>query len=148
MESKNFEIKGLSDIEDALKTLPAKLQAKIFKAFLAKAGREFVVKPLKSELNYSQKTESNIKVVSDSRTPLRVSAGVTNKAYPLRWTDLGTKVRTGKKGQNKGRIIGKHQIQPILEAAPEKIVKFAQEELSNEIQKIMERQLKKIKKKL
>lgn len=146
MDNKNIKVEGLKEVTDALKTLPAELQAKILKAFISKAGRDFIVKPMKSTLNYSNKTESTIKVVSDSKNKLAVQAGVSSKGYKLRWVDLGTEERKTKKGWNRGKITGKNQIQPLIEGQMEPIVDYADKELANEINKILERRLKKLKK--
>lgn len=144
MENKNINIEGLKEVTEALKALPAEMQAKVLKSFLAKAGRDFIVNPMKNTLNYSKETENTIKVISDSRDKLAVSAGVSSKGYKLRFADRGTKERT--KGHYRGKIIGKNQIQPLIEKQMESIVDYADKELGNEINKILERRLKKLKK--
>lgn len=146
MENKKFEIKGLDEIQNALKALPAKLQANILTSFLKKAGKKFIVDELKMKLNYSSKLEDSIKVVPDSRDKLVVHAGVTGKGYKLRWLDLGTTVRKTKKGYNRGMINPKNQIQPTIESNIENIVDYTNKEMSNEINKILERRLKRLKK--
>lgn len=147
MSNEHFEIDGMAEITAALKDLPVKIQAKILKAFLRKTGNKFIVNELKARLNYSQQTERSIKVVdANSNRELAVQAGVSSKGFKLRWTDLGTKERKTKKGGDRGKIDGKNQIQPTIEEQIEPIVKYAQEELGNEINKILERRLKKLRK--
>lgn len=144
METKDFKLEGAKEVMEALKELPAELQAKVIRSFLVKAGRKFIVDPLKTKLSYSNESESSIKVTTDSRNKLAVSAGVTSKGYKLRWTDLGTKDRT--KGHYRGRIIGKNQIQPQIEESIEPIIDYTNKELGNEINTILERRLKKLRK--
>lgn len=146
METKDFKLEGAKEVMDALKELPAELQAKILKSFITKAGKKFIVEPLKAKLHYSKATEDTIQVVGIPGNKLAVSAGVTSKGYKLRWTDLGTEQRATKKGYNRGKITGKHQIQPTIEEQIEPIINYAEEELANEVNKILERRLKRMRK--
>jgi len=146
MMNKGWKIDGLKELSDALKGLPVELQAKILQAFIRKAGTKFVVNQLKTTLNYSSKLESTIKVVSDPKNKLAVSAGVTSDGYKLRFVDKGTVERQTKKGSKRGRITGKKQIEPTVLNSVEPIIKYTQEELGNEIEKNLQRRLKKIRK--
>jgi hypothetical protein len=146
MQNSKYELKGAKEVTEALNKLPVDLQAKILRSFLSKAGRKFVTVPLKAKLNYSEKIENSIKVVNDSKNKLAVSAGVTGKGYKLRWVDLGTKPRTTKKGYNRGLINGKDQIQTHILDSVEPIIDYTNKELGNEVNKILERRLKKLKK--
>jgi hypothetical protein len=146
MESSNFKIEGLSETMAALKELPEKLQKQFIKNFLRKAGKKFVVEPLKSKLHYSGSLESTIKVVPANDDKNAIQAGVTGRGYKLRWVDLGTKER--KKGHNRGKIVGKKQIQPAIEESIPEIVKYTEDEFANEINRMLERKLKRLKKSL
>lgn len=147
-ELSQYKIEGLREVEEAMKELPVKLQRQILKSFIRKAGKKFIVDPLKTTLQYSQKLEDTIKVVTANDDKDAIQAGVSSKGYKLRWLDLGTKVRTTRKGHNRGQIIGKDQIQPLIENQVPKILKFTEEELGNEINKTIERRLKRLKKSL
>ena len=144
MEKTDYKVKGLDELMKALKALPTDIKAKVLQSLLSKAGRKFIVVPLKQKLNYSANTEKSIKVITDSRDKLRVTAGVSSSGYKLRWADLGTKERT--KGHNRGRIIGKKQIQPLIESQTKPIVDFISEEASDEINKALLRRLKRLRK--
>lgn len=146
VSNEKFEIKGLSDVEKALNELPAKLSANIIRNFLRKAGKKYISDGLKARLNYSAKTESTIGVVNDNRDKLRIQAGVTSDGYYLRWADRGTKLRTTKKGANRGQINGKNEVGPFIEEQIDDVVKYTEDELANEINKNIERRLKKLKK--
>jgi hypothetical protein len=148
MGSNDFKIEGLSETMEALKELPDKLQKQFVKSFLRKTGKKFIVDPLKTKLHYSESLENTIKVVTANDDKDGIQAGVTGKGYRLRWVDLGTKVRKTKKGYNRGQIIGKNQIQPTIEDQIEPIVKYTQDEFANEINKMLERRLKRLKKSL
>lgn len=148
MNNTQFEIKGISEVENALKNLPIDIQAKLVKGFLRKVGKKFIVDELRTILPYSKETKDTIQVVSGSKNELKVSAGVTRAGFHLRWADLGTKERKTKKGANRGQIVGKNQIQPTIERQIEPIVKYVEEEMANEINKSIERRLKKLNKTL
>lgn len=148
MESKDFKIEGLSETMAALKDLPNKVQNQFIKSFLRKAGKKFIVEPLKTKLHYSESIENTIKVVAANDDKNAIQAGVTGRGYKLRWADLGTKVRKTRKGYNRGQIIGKNQIQPTIEEQIPEIVKYTEEEFANEVNKTLERKLKRLKKTL
>lgn len=144
MINEQFKLEGTSEIMNALKSLPVDIQEKVIKSLLTKVGRKFIVEPMKLKINYSPATENTITVVTNSKDKLSIAAGVSSKGYKLRWTDLGTKIRKTKKGYNRGSIQGKHQIQPLIESQIEPIVTYINEEMGEEINKILERRLKKL----
>jgi hypothetical protein len=146
MENEQFKIEGAKEVMEAMKELPLKLQRQILKNFIRKVGKKFIVEPLKTKLHYSQSLENNIKVVTANDDKEAIQAGVTGKGYKLRWLDLGTKERKTRKGHNRGQIIGKNQIQPLIEDQVPEIIKFTEKELANEINKTLERKLKRLKK--
>lgn len=146
MENKTFKIEGLTELEGALKELPVNIQQQIYKSFMRKAGKKFIVDELKTVLSYSSKSEDSIKVVQANDDKMAVQAGVTGKGYKLRWADLGTKQRKTKKGANRGQIEGKKQIQPVIERQIEPIVTYMQDEIANHIDKYLNRKLKKMRK--
>lgn len=148
MENSQFKIDGLKEVTEAMKDLPVKLQRSILKSFVRKAGNKFIVAPLKTTLHYEQNLENTIKVVTANDDKDAIQAGVTSKGYKLRWLDLGTKVRKTRKGHNRGQIIGKDQIQPTIEQKIPEILDFTEKELGSEINKTIERRLKKLKKAL
>ena len=157
MENESYKLDGVKEVIDALKDLPQELQVKVLKGFLQKVGRSFIVQPLKVAIPYKQlhmrdkspvTNNEFIRVTTDSRTPLSVSAGVTSKGYKLRWLDKGTKLRVTKKGHSRGQIVGKNIIQPLIEDQIPKIVEYTEKEIGNEIDKALSRRLKKLKKSL
>jgi hypothetical protein len=146
MESKGFRVEGLSETVAALNPIAEKLP--FLKAFLRKAGKKFIADPLKAKLHYSENLEKTIKVVAANDDKDAVQAGVTGRGYKLRWVDLGTKIRKSRKGKSRGQIIGKNQIQPAIEEGIPEIIKYAEDEFANEINKMLERRLKRLKKSL
>jgi hypothetical protein len=149
METNNeFKVEGIKEIMEALTILPAEMQARILSSALLKTGRECIVKPLKSALNYSAESEKGIKVSKIRNNKLAVKAGLSNAAYKIRWADGGTEERKTKKGQSRGKIDGKHQIGPIIERQIEPTVKYIEKEMGVEIDKILKRRLKKLNKSL
>jgi hypothetical protein len=148
LELNKYSLEGVSELENALKQLPADLRQKILKSFIRKVGKKFIVDELKTRLHYKQELIDSIKVVKANDDKNAIQAGVTSKGYKLRWLDLGTKERATKKGANRGRIIPKNQIQPTIEKQIEPIIKYTQEHLGEEINKNLERRLKRLRKTL
>jgi len=144
MGDNDYTIPGAKKVQDALKMLPTKLQSQIVKGFVSKAGRKFVVKPLKDALDYSKELEKNIKIIDAGQKVVSIVAGVGRKGYKINWVDRGTSERRTKSGANRGRIVGRNQIQPIIKKQIEPLIKFTQDEYENEINIILERRLKKL----
>jgi len=144
MKNNDYKVKGLDELMKALKALPTDIKVKTLQSLLSKAGRKFIVIPLKQKLSYSANTEKSIKVMTDSKDKLRITAGVSSSGYKLRWADLGTKERT--KGHNRGKIIGKNQIQPLIEEQTKPIIDFLSNEATDEVNKALQRRLKRLRK--
>ena len=152
MENKSFKLEGAKEVIEALKQLPIDVQSKFIKGFLRKVGKMFIVDELKRILPKTLRTRKGtvigqsefIQSNNTSKNELRVIAGLMNSGYKLKWLDLGTKVRTTKKGANRGQIVGKNQIQPLIEKQIEPIIKYFDDEFSNEINKSIKRKLKRL----
>jgi hypothetical protein len=140
--AETFEIKGLKEVEQAIKDLPVKMQASVYRAINRKAVKRFVVDNIRSAVNYSAKTERGIQVVNDRDDKTAVYGGVTSDVFPLRFADLGTAARYTEKGAFRGAIAGKHQIQPIILNSVNDIIKSENEEIGNETIKILEKRIK------
>lgn len=144
MAVEKYSLEGVDELVNALKSLPVDLQNKILKGFLRKVGNKFIVNPLKAKVPYSQKSKKTIKVTAGNKNETNVSAGVGRSGFKLRWAELGTVERKTKKGANRGRIQGRNIIQPHIEGEINNIVDYVNDELGNEIQKTLERRLKKL----
>lgn len=146
--STQYKLEGHQQLIDALKVLPEKVRNNVIKSLLRKTGKKFIVDELKLGLNYKQETEKNIRVIGSksSENTIAVDAGVGSRAYHLRWADLGTKERKTKKGANRGKIIGKDEIQPTIERQIEPIVDNVNENLGKDINDILARKLKRLRK--
>lgn len=159
MES-NFKLGGSDALMKALKELPNDLKRKVFKSFLSKIGRKFIVNELKQKLPYSSRLKKSIGLSFPKKDDLAVQVGVmtgqrtylaNGKSTPpsgiiLKWLDKGTKPR--KKGHNRGQITGQNRVQPIIESQIEPLIKYAGEEMANEINNNLKKRLTKLKKSL
>ena len=67
-------------------------------------------------------------------------------AVLLRWFDKGTVVRTTKKGYNRGQIIGQHKVQNTILSNVSGVIQFFNEDFGTEVDRILQRKLKKINK--
>jgi hypothetical protein len=140
--AETFEIQGLKEVEQAIKDLPVKMQASVYRAINRKAVKRFVVDNIRSAVNYSAKTEKGIQVVNDRNDKTAVFGGVTSDAFVLRFADRGTAARYTEKGAFRGAITGKHQIQPIILDSVNDIIKYMNEEIGNEMVKVLEKRIK------
>lgn len=143
-----FKIEGLKEISDALNDLPTKMQAQIYRALNRKAVKKYVVDNIRNAINYSSRSEKGITVINDRSDPTAVYGGISSKVYWLRWADLGTASRYTHKGAFRGSIIAKNQIQPIILGSVDDIIKYMNEEIGTEMQKIIEKRIKNVNKKL
>ena len=146
--AEKFEILGLTEVERALKDLPVKMQAQIYRALNRKAAKKYIVDNLRSVLDYSSKTEAGINIIGDRNDKTAVYAGVTNKSFWLRFADKGTAKRYTEKGAYRGQIIGKNQIEPAILGSVDEIIKYMNEEVGTEITNILEKRLKSVNRKL
>ena len=143
-----FKIDGLKEVEEALKDLDPKLQAQIYRTVNRKGVKKYIVDNLKSLLNYSARTESGIALVNDPADKTAVYGGVTGRSYWLRFADRGTAKRQTSKGANRGSIVGKKQIQPAILNSVDDLVKYMNEEIGTEVEKILTRRIKSTQKKI
>lgn len=146
--AQTFQISGLKEIEEALNNLPTELQQKVLGQINKKAVDKLVVGPIRGAVSYSSKTESNIKVTPDTEDKTAFYGGVTSDAFWLRFTDFGTKQRFTKIGRPKGRIVGRRTIETTIIHSVDDIITFANEEIGDELEKILNAKLKSTLKKL
>lgn len=138
----NFEIVGLKEVKEALKELAPKLQLRIINSFLQKAGREYIVKPLKSGLSYSSFTKKGLRVIQNRQDKLSIVAGFCTDRFWIRFVEYGTKERT--KGHKRGRITARPQVGRIVDMQINPIIEFARKDFGEEIQKNLKRRIKKL----
>ena len=96
--AETFEIVGLRELEMAIKELPIKMQASIYRALNRKAVKKYVVDNIRNTISYSNRTEKGIQVVNDRSDKTGVFGGVTSSAYWLRFADrLWDSIKTNRK---------------------------------------------------
>lgn len=137
-----FEIIGLKEVEEAIKDLPIKMQAQIYRALNRKAVKKYVVDNIRNAVTYSNQTEKGITIVNDRNDKTAVYGGVTSDSFYLRFADRGTAARYNEKGAFRGQIVGKNQIQPIIEGSVDDIIKYMNDEIGTEIAAILEKKLR------
>ena len=133
MNNEKFEITGMEELVRQLNGLEPFVAQTILQDYLKATSNKFIVSSLKSGLNYSGYTESQIKVSRDKIKQLAFFSGPTTDAFWLRFTDKGTAVRKTKKGANRGFITGKHQIPGIVNSQIQLIIDDAENELGRAI---------------
>lgn len=148
MEDKTITIEGMDEAIESISFLTPERQVKIIEEYLRKTEKKFIADELKSTLNYSNATEKSITVAKKKRNKLAFKAGVSRSGYKIRWVDLGTKERKTKKGYKRGKIEGREQVSPTIDKQIQSIINNAEKELPNELNNIIEGQLKKVNKRL
>ena len=144
MSKEGFEIKGLKEVDDALKTLDASLRAEVLK----RANRDILnrlVKPQLNQLPYNRKRVSTVGARLDKTA---VMLGISSKNYWLRFLDGGTKQRQTKEGWNRGIVTGNNRISNIIENSAEGVIEEVRENYSDIITKHLNRKIKSINKRL
>ena len=142
------KIDGITEVMDALKELDIKTKVQLFESFFRKAANKLVIPQLRARMNYSARTEKNIKIQPSKGEFAGIFVGPTTDSYPLRFADRGTAMRQTKKGAGRGMIIGRNEIEPTIDGQIDPLVDFIQNELDDEISKILEKKLKRQNKKL
>jgi hypothetical protein len=144
-----FEIEGLSEVNEALKSLPDKLRAEVWRALNKKAVKQFVVDKIRNTISYSSESEKGITVKNYRNNATGVVGGLVGSAgYKIRWADKGTATRFTQNGAYRGAIIGRNQIEPIVLGSIPEITNFMNTEVGNIINEILEKKIKTFEKKI
>jgi hypothetical protein len=160
-ESVKFELQGTSEVLAALDALDYKTLVSIIKAVERKALRETIVSPLRSAIPYGPESKKMIGIAGSKTDKTALKAGVmagrrttkksgdkTVSVPPLgviiRWLDLGTEIRTTKKGANRGRITGKNVVQPFILNNVDNVVEYFNTNFGDEVNNILLKRLKNI----
>jgi len=143
-----FKFEGLDDVMKALEGLDDRIVINLFQSVNRKAVQEYVTKPLRSALPYSQKSKKGIITITDrkDRDNAAVWGGVSSDSYWLRFTEKGTKIRKTKKGYNRGAVVGANRVAPIVDGQVSELIKFVNEEYGETINSFLEKRIKKLKK--
>lgn len=148
MDSIKMEIVGLKDIQEALSSMPPALQADI----LGKTNRDILnrlVKPsIVAAIPYGPKSKAGVGVRSERGDKTAYFAGITKKAFWLRYIEYGTGIRITKKGYKRGSVPRKSFLENVLSGSVNEVIKEVNEEYGNLIFKHLTRKLKSVQKKL
>ena len=146
--NQNYKLEGLEELLKALQELPEVIQVKIFKSFVRKVGKKFIVDNLKTLLPYSDKTKSRIAITQDKSDPTAIFAGITSKAFWIRFQERGTVDRKTKKGYNRGQIVGNRKVESIVDSQIDPIIDYTNDQMGAEVSKWLDRNIKNTNKKL
>jgi hypothetical protein len=141
-----YKLAGTKEILEALDTLSEKEIDSLTKGAMRKSLNENIVKPVKSALPYSAQTKKGIKIVADKSIKGALWAGVSSDAFWLRFTEFGTKVRTTKKGANRGAVPARAEARPAVENNIDGVINFFNEDFGQDLVRLMQRKLKRISK--
>lgn len=108
--AEKFEIKGLREVERALKELPAAMAASVLRNAHREVLNKNVRKALKA-LPYRRK-KVGIQIFRSDKTAVAIS--ISSENFWLRYLDRGTGDRVTVKGWKRGRIEGNNMISNII----------------------------------
>lgn len=150
METIKYEVEGLKETMQLMDVLPAEIEKKIIVSVLGSNANTYIVKPIKTLYpSFSAESKRGIKTVKHKHGGIGVKTGlVGNAGYKIRWVDAGTKIRTTKRGANRGQIKAKNQIEPLIDRQIAPMIKNIEENFSNDVNKVVERLTRKINKTL
>jgi len=142
--SQNFEIKGLREIEQALKQLPQAMAASV----LRNAHREVLSRNVRSKLRalpYKRK-KVGIQIFRSNKTAVAIS--ISSENYWLRFLDRGTDTRVTAKGYNRGRIQGNNMISGIMNEQESVVVRDVMDNYTDIIIKHLNRKINSVNKRI
>jgi hypothetical protein len=161
-----MEIVGLKEIQQALKELPSTVATQVLRSFHRKILTDTVVKPMRAALPYSRRTTKNIQVWGDRSKKDAAIAAPSTDSFWLRFVEKGTvtrilkkphvammanwgigevKWRTLKKGTKFGKVKATHHMESFIDSQIQTILKKYGVDMGEEMIKIIEKRVKKIK---
>jgi hypothetical protein len=141
-----FQLDGTKEILDALSDLDPRQTINIIKASERKDLVLNIVTPVRAGVTFKPKTKYAIGITSDRNDRTGLFAGVTSKAFWIRFVEKGTELRTTKSGANRGQIKAKPTVIPIIESQIDNVVNFFNNDFGEEINKILLKRIKKLSK--
>lgn len=140
----NFNIQGLSEVDQALRELPAKLQADV----LRRTNRSILnrlVRPQLRQLPYRRKRISAVGVREDKTA---VMIGVSSKNYWLRFLDKGTRQRQTRAGHNRGAITGNNRIRDVVQGSVRPVLNEVDSSYSEMVIKTLRSRIRSVNKRI
>lgn len=148
MDNAKVEIQGYKEVKDALESLPGALQADI----LGRVNRDIlnrIVKPqVRGAIPYSPRSRAGAGVRSQRGDKTAFLAGITTKAFWLRYIEFGTKTRQTKKGYNRGETPATTFLERVLAGSVENVANEVNRSYGVLIEKHLKRKLAAIGRKL
>ena len=148
MNVEQFKLEGADEIINAISGLSEKMTFKFLYDFNRKAAKKYVTDALTAGTPYATNIKRYYATLPDARSKNKTAvwAGPAASVFWVRYLEKGTVQRKTKKGYNRGLIKANPQIIPIVENSVDPIIEFTREELGNEINKMLLRKIKKLKK--
>lgn len=140
----NYKIRGLKEISEALKTLPAKMQANIIRGVLKDAARKEVKNKSTETLPYGErkplKKIIGVTNVQGSKTSIMV--GIKKDYWYVRFLEGGTKERQTKKGYNRGQIVARPVVEEAITGKIDDVVEYINNEFGDRVAEHLTRKIK------
>jgi hypothetical protein len=144
---------SLEGYDELLKVLQSLEDEKEVNKLLKKTNRA-AIKPIQrgyKGLPFTARLTKGIAIratkVDGNKNPNAVVVGPTTDVFPIRFLEGGTVERYTKVGAYRGRIVGKHAIEPFLDAAGKKLQKDIPASYGEDLVKLTKRDVKRISKK-
>lgn len=154
-ETTKYELEGTKEVIEALDALSYKELIKVIRNVERKALSRNIINPLKSVVgSYNSNVQPRVGIEFAGGTMFKAGVILDRResgdrvpdAVLIRWFDKGTIVRKTKKGYNRGQMIGQHRVQNTILSNVTGVIDFFNEDFGTEVDKILERKLKKINK--
>ena len=144
MTTDSFKIQGLEEVQRALKSLPAALQADILK----RANRDILNRLVKPKFKHLPHRRKKFSVVSVRMDKTAVMIGPSSENYWLRFLDKGTEMRYTRKGYARGMIRGHNMITRVMEESPDLVIEEVSQNYGQIIEKHLNRKIKSVQKRI
>lgn len=140
-----LDIKGLDQIQEAIRLLPEKLSAQLINSTLRRISTETLVNPIRTALPYKSKTVRGVKVFS-TREKTKILVGPSEDVYWLRFVEKGTKDRVSKNGVRWRGINSRPIIKPVSDSQIPILIDKINNDFGKELNDFILKRLKKISK--
>lgn len=141
-----FEIEGLNQLEEALDILDSKTIEQIYSSVNRKAANKAVKRPLATSVSYINSAK-DIKTRKGKKDKTAITVGPSTDIYWARFVEKGTEARyTKTTNAYRGAITGQHKIERFYDRQMQEVINFIRENYGEEINRILERKIKRISK--
>ena len=132
---------GVDEAMAALHAVSAKMAGSSIRSFTRKTVKNVVVPNIVTSV-HSKRARDNIKIKAARGSKTAVVTGPTNRAYPERWLQGGTKMRKTKSGANRGRIRERNTLEGTYDSVVDPVIDYTVKNMKKEITRTLNNKLR------